>query len=435
MKIRQSDESSCIAEIRAREILDSRGNPTVECDVVLESGAAGRAAVPSGASTGDYEALELRDGGERYRGKGVRDAVETIEGELASELVGRDGRRQAEIDRAMCDLDGTDNKRNLGGNSILAVSLATARAAARDVQLPLYRYVGGSDARELPIPMMNILNGGAHAGNDVDLQEFMVVPLGAEKFPEAVRWGAEIFHALGDILAEADFDTGVGDEGGFAPNLESNEEALELIVESIELAGYEPGREVGIALDCAASELVDEEGRYVLESEGEAYTTEELIDWYGRVVDAFPVVSLEDGLDEDDWTGWSELSRQLGDRVQLVGDDLFVTRTERLSRGIEAGAANSILIKVNQVGTLTETLDAVRTAHRAGYTTVISHRSGETEDTSIADLAVAVGSGQIKTGSASRSERVAKYNRLFRIDERLGSTAEYPGIEAFPNLR
>lgn len=432
MKIQRSNESAAIAAIRGREILDSRGYPTVECDVVLESGASGRAAVPSGASTGDYEALELRDGGDRYRGRGVRDAVAAIHDEIAPELLGRDARRQAEIDRAMCELDGTDNKRNLGANAILGVSLAAARAAATQVGLPLYRYIGGSDARRLPVPMMNILNGGAHADNDVDLQEFMVVPLVGDAFAEAVRCGAEIFHALGDILGEADLSTGVGDEGGFAPDLDSNTEALDLIVESIELAGFTPGREVGVALDCAASELVGDEGQYVFESEGTSYTSDELVEWYETLVDAYPIVSIEDGLDEDDWAGWEQLSERLGDRVQLVGDDLFVTRTERLNRGIDMGAANSILVKVNQVGTLTETLEAVRAAHRANYTAVISHRSGETEDTTIADLAVAVGSGQIKTGSASRTDRVAKYNRLLRIEERLGGIAEFPGGAAFP---
>jgi enolase len=432
MKIERSNESAEIAAIRGREILDSRGHPTVECDIVLEGGASGRAAVPSGASTGDYEALELRDGGDRYGGRGVRDAVAAIEDEIAEELVGRDTRRQAELDAAMCALDGTDNKRNLGANAILGVSLAAARAAATQIGLPLYRYIGGSDARRLPVPMMNILNGGAHADNDVDLQEFMVVPLVDDGFAKAVRCGTEIFHALGDILGEADLNTGVGDEGGFAPDLDSNVEALDLIVESIELAGFTPGREVAVALDCAASEFVDEEGRYVLESEGAAYRSGELVDWYESLVEDYPVISIEDGLDEDDWVGWQKLSDRLGDEVQLVGDDLFVTRTERLNRGIEMGVANSILVKANQVGTLTETLEAVRAAHRAGYTAVISHRSGETEDTTIADLAVAVGAGQIKTGSASRTDRVAKYNRLLRIEERLGETAAYPGAAAFP---
>jgi enolase len=420
--------SDAIRTITAREILDSRGNPTVECEVLLESGAGGRAAVPSGASTGEHEALELRDGGERYGGKGVQEAVENIRTEIAPELKGASAVGQSRVDRAMLELDGTDNKRNLGANAILGVSLACAKAAATHLGLPLWRYVGGTAAEVLPVPMMNIINGGEHADNSVDLQEFMVMPVGAESMREAVRHGAEIFHTLEGVLSEGGFSTAVGDEGGFAPNLDSNEEAIELILESVEQAGFDPGDDVMLALDCAASEFY-EGGQYQLQGEGKSYGTDELIAFYERLVDEYPVASIEDGLDEDDWKGWAELNRRLGDRVQLVGDDLFATNPTRLERGIQEGAANSILVKVNQIGTLTETLEAVRMAHRAGLSAVISHRSGETEDTTIAHLAVAVASGQIKTGSLSRSDRVAKYNELLRIAESLGSSATYPGRE------
>ncbi len=420
-----SDE---IRTIESREILDSRGNPTVECEVLLESGAGGRAAVPSGASTGDYEALELRDGGERFDGKGVQQAVANIRDEIAPELVGMSAVGQSALDRRMLEIDGTDNKSNLGANAILGVSLACAKAAATHLGLALWRYVGGTAAEVLPVPMMNIINGGEHADNNVDLQEFMVMPTAAGSMREAVRHGAEIFHALQGVLSEAGFSTAVGDEGGFAPDLDSNEEAIELILQSIDQAGFEPGREVVLALDCAASEL-HEDGEYRLEGEGRTYSTDELISFYEELVDTYPVVSIEDGLDEDDWAGWAQLNGRLGDRIQLVGDDLFATNPERLARGIDEDVANSILVKVNQIGTLTETLEAVRMAHRAGYTAVISHRSGETEDTTIAHLAVAVASGQIKTGSLSRSDRVAKYNELMRIADSLGSEGVYPGAD------
>ena len=424
-----------IASIDAREILDSRGNPTIECEVVLQSGTMGRAAVPSGASTGEHEALELRDGGERYGGKGVLDAVSNVRHEIEPELVGYDATRQTGVDGLMLELDGTDNKRHLGANSMLSVSLATARAAANELGLSLYRYIGGTAANVLPVPMMNIINGGEHADNSVDLQEFMIMPVSANSMGEAIRYGAEIFHALQGVLSKAGLSTAVGDEGGFAPDLDSNTEALDLIVESIQKAGYEPGRDILLALDCAASELVDESGEYVLEGEGVRYSSEELVDFYEELVDGYPIVSIEDGLDEDDWSGWKTMTERIGERVQIVGDDLFVTNTTRLAKGIERGIANSILIKVNQIGTLTETMDAIRMAHRAGYTSVISHRSGETEDTTIASLAVAVGSGQIKTGSMSRSDRVAKYNELLRIEDELGSAANYPGLDALSKFR
>lgn len=420
--------SDAIRTITAREILDSRGNPTVECEVLLESGAGGRAAVPSGASTGEHEALELRDGGERYGGKGVQGAVENIRTEIAPELEGASAVGQSRLDRTMLELDGTDNKRNLGANAILGVSLACAKAAATHLGLPLWRYVGGTAAEVVPVPMMNIINGGEHADNSVDLQEFMVMPVGAESMREAVRHGAEIFHALQEVLSKDGFSTAVGDEGGFAPNLDSNEEAIELILESVERAGFKPGQDVVLALDCAASEFYEGD-EYRLKGEGKTYGTDELISFYERLVDEYPVASIEDGLDEDDWEGWARLNQRLGDRVQLVGDDLFATNPERLERGIEEEAANSILVKVNQIGTLTETLEAVRMAHRAGFSAVISHRSGETEDTTIAHLAVAVAGGQIKTGSLSRSDRVAKYNELLRIAESLGSSATYAGRE------
>ncbi|HEX5725415.1 MAG TPA: phosphopyruvate hydratase [Longimicrobiaceae bacterium] len=420
--------AATIQQVRAREILDSRGNPTVEADVVLSTGALGRAAVPSGASTGEHEAVELRDGDpRRYLGKGVRQAVANAGGEIARALAGRDAHDQAGVDRAMIELDGTPNKGRLGANAILAVSLATARAAAADAGLPLYRYLGGEGANLLPVPMLNILNGGAHAANTVDFQEFMVMPVGAERFSEGLRMGAEIFHALKKVLTAQKKSTGVGDEGGFAPDLADNDDALDLILQAVEQAGYRPGDEVVLALDVAASELW-RDGAYVFhKSSGERKTAAEMVelyrDWCGR----YPIRSIEDALAENDWDGWKQLTEALGGSTQLVGDDLFVTSTERLERGIREGVANAILIKVNQIGTLTETLEAIETARRAGYRAVMSHRSGETEDTFIADLAVATGVGQIKTGSASRTDRVAKYNQLLRIEEELGAAARYPG--------
>ncbi|HEY8482987.1 MAG TPA: phosphopyruvate hydratase [Longimicrobiales bacterium] len=421
-----------IVLVRAREILDSRGNPTVEAEVELESGAIGRAAVPSGASTGEFEALELRDADpRRYGGKGVLTAVRNINEVIGPALVGLDAYAQARVDRAMLDLDGTPNKSKLGANALLAVSLATARAAAEDAGLPLYRYLGGPQARLLPVPLMNILNGGAHAANNVDLQEFMIAPVGAESFPEALRIGVEVFHSLKKVLGARGKSTAVGDEGGFAPDLGSNEEAIELILEAIEKAGYRAGEDVVLALDAAASELY-RDGAYVFhKSTGERKTTEQMVEFWRGWAERYPIVSIEDPLDENDWEGWKALTAAIGDRVQLVGDDLFVTNTERLARGISIGAANSILIKVNQIGTLTETLEAIELARKNGYSYIISHRSGETEDTFIADLAVATRSGQIKTGSASRTDRVAKYNQLLRINEELGGMAEFPGREAF----
>jgi enolase len=417
-----------IIEIRAREILDSRGNPTVEADVILETGAAGRAAVPSGASTGEHEALELRDGDpKRYMGKGVLRAVQHIEETIAPAVRGMDAHDQIAVDRAMLELDGTENKERLGANSILAVSMATARAAADDLGLPLFRYLGGPMARTLPVPMMNILNGGAHAANTVDFQEYMIVPVGAESFAEALRMGAEVFHSLKKVLSKRGLSTNVGDEGGFAPNLKNDEEALAVIIEAIEAAKYAPGRQVALALDPAASELY-KNGTYTFKKSGAgSRDAQGMIELYTKWLDEYPIVSIEDGLAEDDWDGWAALTNALGDRVQLVGDDVFVTNTERLARGIESHVANSILIKVNQIGTLTETLEAIEMARSAGYLSVISHRSGETEDTFIADLAVATGAGQIKTGSASRTDRVAKYNQLLRIEEILNGAAEYPG--------
>jgi len=418
-----------IAEIRAREILDSRGNPTVECDVRLESGVMGRAAVPSGASTGEHEALELRDADpKRYGGKGVLRAVQHIEETIAPALRGMDATDQIGIDRALLELDGTPNKERLGANSILGVSMASSRAAAEELGLPLFRYLGGPMARTLPVPMMNILNGGAHATNTVDFQEFMIVPIGAESFSESLRMGAEVFHSLKKVLMKRGLGTGVGDEGGFAPDLKSDEEALKVVIEAIEAAKYAPGKQVAIALDVAASELYTKDGRYSFKKSG-AGTLDAagMIELYRRWLDEYPIVSIEDGLAEDDWEGWAALTAALGDRVQLVGDDIFVTNTERLARGIENHVANAILIKVNQIGTLTETLEAIEMARSAGYLSIISHRSGETEDTFIADLAVATGAGQIKTGSASRTDRVAKYNQLLRIEERLGESAEFPG--------
>ncbi|HET7549694.1 MAG TPA: phosphopyruvate hydratase [Gemmatimonadaceae bacterium] len=418
-----------IIDIRAREILDSRGNPTVEADVILQSGAVGRAAVPSGASTGEHEALELRDGDpKRYGGKGVLRAVQHIEETIAPAVRGMDSLDQVALDRAMLDLDGTPNKERLGANSILAVSMASARAASEELGLPLFRYIGGPMARVLPVPMMNILNGGAHATNTVDFQEYMIVPVGADSFAEALRMGAEVFHSLKKVLVKRGLSTGVGDEGGFAPDLSSDEEAITVILEAIEAAKYAPGRQVALALDCAASELRDKDGTYTFKkSQAGTRDAQGMIELYTRWLDEYPIVSIEDGLAEDDWDGWAALTEALGERVQLVGDDLFVTNTEFLAKGIEKHVANAILIKLNQIGTVTETLEAIEMARSAGYLSIISHRSGETADTFIADLAVATGAGQIKTGSASRTDRVAKYNQLLRIEELLGDSAEYPG--------
>jgi enolase len=421
---------SGIDKVHARQILDSRGNPTVEVDVLLKSGAAGRAAVPSGASTGEFEAVELRDGGDRWTGKGVSRAVANVNGELGEAVNGMDPADQEALDRAMIELDGTPNKGRLGANAILGVSLAAAKAAAAEAGQPLWRYLGGEAAHVLPVPMMNVLNGGAHADNRVDFQEFMIVPVGAPTFTEGVRMGDEVFHALKRTLHDQGLSTAVGDEGGFAPDLDSNEAALEALISGIEAAGYRPGDDVAIALDPATSEVF-KDGSYELEHEGRSLTSAELVDYWSDIASRYPVISIEDGLDEEDWDGWRLLTERLGDRVQLVGDDLFVTNTERLQRGIESGAANSILVKVNQIGTLTETLAAIRMAEEAGYSAVMSHRSGETEDTTIADLAVATGCGQIKTGAPSRSDRVAKYNQLLRIEEALGADASY-GIAPRP---
>ena len=421
---------TAIVDIKGREILDSRGNPTVEVDVTLETGAFGRAAVPSGASTGAHEALELRDGDpKRYGGKGVRKAVEAVNHDLLDLLAGLDAEDQGLIDGMMIELDGSADKSKLGANAILGVSLAVAKAAAEEAALPLYRYLGGVGARTLPVPLMNIVNGGAHADNALDIQEFMIVPQGAENFAEAVRCGAEVFHALRKALAAAGHNTNVGDEGGFAPNLGSAEEALGFITKAIEAAGYRPGEEVALALDCAASEFF-KNGKYDLKGEGETLDAAAMVDYLADLCAGYPIVSVEDGMAEDDWDGWAALTEVLGDKVQLVGDDIFVTSPARLARGIEAGVANSILIKLNQIGTLTETLDTVVMAHKAGYGAVISHRSGETEDTTIADLAVATNAGQIKTGSLSRSDRTAKYNQLLRIEAELGPAALYPGADA-----
>lgn len=427
--------STFISDIFAREILDSRGNPTLEVEVWLESGDMGRAAVPSGASTGAYEAVELRDGDkERYLGKGVLNAVDNVNEVIGPELIGLDVTDQIGIDQLMIGMDGTPNKAKLGANAILGVSLAAAKAAANYFGMPLYQYIGGVNAKELPVPMMNILNGGAHADNNVDIQEFMVLPVGAATFAEGLRMGAEIFHNLKSVLKSKGLNTAVGDEGGFAPSLKSNEEALSVIMEAIEKAGYKPGQDVFLGLDVAATEMY-KDGKYVLEGEGVTYSSDEMIAFYTRWVDKYPIISIEDGLSEDDWEGWAKITQTLGKRVQLVGDDLFVTNTERLSRGIKEGVANSILIKVNQIGTLTETLDAIEMAKRAGYTAVVSHRSGETDDTTIADLAVATNAGQIKTGAPSRADRVAKYNQLLRIEEELADLARYRGREVFYNLR
>ncbi|MEZ5120756.1 MAG: phosphopyruvate hydratase [Solirubrobacterales bacterium] len=421
---------SQIEKVHARQILDSRGNPTVEVEVSLRSGATGRAAVPSGASTGEFEATELRDGGERWLGKGVSNAVANVNGEIAQAVHGRDATDQAGLDRTMIDLDGTPNKSRLGANAVLGVSLAAAHAAAAEEGLPLWRYLGGEAAHVLPVPMMNVLNGGAHADNSVDFQEFMIVPAGAPTFAEGLRMGAEVFHALKRTLHARGLATAVGDEGGFAPNLESNEAALQVLIEGIEAAGYTPGDDVAIAMDPATSELYAG-GVYDLEHEGRKLSSGELAGYWADLCDRYPILSIEDGMDEEDWDGWKALTERIGDRVQLVGDDLFVTNTQRLKRGIELGVANSILVKVNQIGTLTETLDAIATAREAGYTAVMSHRSGETEDVTIADLAVATGCGQIKTGAPSRSDRVAKYNQLLRIEEQLGADATFPGRSAF----
>ena len=427
---------SVIESVYAREVLDSRGNPTVEVEVALESGAEGRAIVPSGASTGAFEAVELRDGDKsRYLGKGTQNAVNNVNTIIAPELEGLDAFDQPGIDGLLLELDGTPNKGKLGANAILGVSMAVARAAANELGLPLFQYIGGVNAKQLPVPMMNILNGGEHADNNVDVQEFMILPLGAPCFKEGLRMGAEVFHALKKVLGEKGLACGVGDEGGFAPNLGSNREALELIVEAIKAAGYEPGKDVMLGLDVAASEMYNEETKkYVLAGEGKELTAAEMVDLYEDWTTNFPIITIEDGLDEEDWAGWKVLTERLGKKVQLVGDDLFVTNTERLERGIEAGVANSILIKVNQIGTITETLDAIEMAKRAGYTAVISHRSGETEDTTIADLAVAVNAGQIKTGAPSRTDRVAKYNQLLRIEETVGAQARYCGLKSFYNL-
>ncbi|MFE5322848.1 phosphopyruvate hydratase [Paenibacillus sp. NPDC056579] len=424
-----------ITNVYAREVLDSRGNPTVEVEVYLESGAKGRAIVPSGASTGAYEAVELRDGDKsRYLGKGVLKAVENVNDIIAPELIGLDALDQVGIDNKMIELDGTPNKGKLGANAILAVSMAVARAAAEALDVPLYTYLGGFNAKQLPVPMMNIINGGAHADNNVDVQEFMVLPVGAPSFKEALRTGAEIFHSLKSVLKEKGLNTAVGDEGGFAPNFASNEEAITSILEAIERAGYKPGVDVFLGMDVASTEFY-KDGKYHLEGEGKSYTSAEFVDFLANWVDKYPIITIEDGCSEDDWEGWKLLTEKLGGKVQLVGDDLFVTNTARLSTGIEQDIANSILVKVNQIGSLTETFDAIEMAKRAGYTAVISHRSGESEDSTIADIAVATNAGQIKTGAPSRTDRVAKYNQLLRIEDQLGDTAQYAGKKAFYNLK
>ncbi|MGM0845747.1 MAG: phosphopyruvate hydratase [Bacillota bacterium] len=426
-----------ITDVYAREVLDSRGNPTVEVEVYTQSGAFGRALVPSGASTGEYEAVELRDGDkDRYLGKGVQKAVENVNNEIAEEIVGMDVTDQVAIDRAMMELDGTENKGKLGANAILGVSMAVARAAADFFGVELYQYLGGFNAKQLPVPMMNIVNGGEHADNNVDIQEFMVMPVGASTFKEGLRMGTEIFHSLKSVLKSKGYNTAVGDEGGFAPNLKSNEEALSTIIEAIEKAGYKPGEEVLLAMDVAASEIYNkEDGKYHLSGEGVVRTSEEMVDWYEEMCNKYPIVSIEDGLDENDWDGFKLLTDRIGNKVQLVGDDLFVTNTTKLAQGIEQGIGNSILIKVNQIGTLTETFDAIEMAKRAGYTAVISHRSGETEDSTIADIAVATNAGQIKTGAPSRTDRVAKYNQLLRIEDQLAHTAQYLGAKTFYNIK
>ena len=422
-----------IIDVTARQILDSRGNPTVEVEVELEAGVVGRAAVPSGASTGEYEAVELRDEGGEYMGRGVRTAVDNVNNVIAEEIVGFDATDQRLVDRMLIELDGTPNKAKLGANAILGVSLATAYAAAAALELPLYQYVGGCNAYQLPVPMMNIMNGGKHADNNVDLQEFMIMPVGAASFEEALRICAEVYHGLKAVLKAKGLSTAVGDEGGFAPDLASNEAAIQVIMEAIDAAGYEPGNDVFIALDPAASSFF-EGGKYVLENEGRSLTSAEMVDYYAALVAKYPIISIEDGLAEDDWDGFKLMTDKLGDRIQVMGDDLFVTNTERLARGIELGCANSILIKLNQIGTLSETLDCIEMAKRAGWTAVCSHRSGETEDTTLADLAVATNAGQIKSGAPARTDRVAKYNQLLRIEEMLGESAWYPGLKAFYNL-
>ena len=425
---------SLIVEIYAREVLDSRGNPTVEVEVTTENGIVGTAIVPSGASTGVHEAVELRDGDKaRYLGKGTLNAVNNVNEKIADELIGFDVFDQVGIDRALIQIDGTDNKSNLGANAILGVSMAVARAASIESDTPLYEYIGGVNAKTLPVPMMNILNGGEHADNNVDIQEFMVMPAGAVSFKEALRMGNEDFHNLKTVLKSKGYNTAVGDEGGFAPNLNSNEEALQTIMEAIEKAGYVPGKDIFLALDVASSEMY-ENGKYNFKGEGKVYTSEELVNYYSNLVNKYPIISIEDGLSEDDWDGWKLLTEKLGNKVQLVGDDLFVTNYSRLNLGINKGIANSILIKLNQIGTITETLDAIELAKTNGYTCVISHRSGETEDTTIADLAVAVNSGQIKTGSASRTDRICKYNQLLRIEDRLGENSKFLGLSAFYNI-
>jgi enolase len=424
---------SDIEQLIGREILDSRGNPTVEVDVLLESGATGRAAVPSGASTGTHEAVELRDGGTRYLGKGVLGAVEHVNGEIATAVAGLEALDQRALDAALVDLDGTPNKSRLGANAILGVSLAVAHAASDEVGLPLYRYVGGAGSHVLPVPMMNVLNGGVHADNNVDMQEFMIVPVGAASFAEALRWGAETYHTLKGLLHSRGLSTAVGDEGGFAPDLPSNEEAVRVLIEAIEQAGHVPGEEVAVAIDAAASEFY-RDGAYRLESEGRTLGSVELASYLAGLIARYPIISIEDGMAEDDWDGWAALTAEVGGRVQLVGDDVFVTNETRLERGIASGVANAILIKVNQIGTLSETLDTMARASRSSYASVMSHRSGETEDTTIADLAVATGCGQIKTGAPARSDRVAKYNQLLRIESGLGDSARYPGRQAFAPL-
>lgn len=423
-----------IEDVVAREIIDSRGNPTVEVDVYLSSGVMGRAAVPSGASTGEREAVELRDGGERYCGKGVMDAVNNVEEIIGPEILGIDAIDQVLIDNIMIELDGTPNKSKLGANAILGVSLAVAKAAATALDIPLYRYIGGANAKTLPLPMMNILNGGSHADNNVDIQEFMIMPIGGETFTEALRIGTEVFHNLKKVLSSKGYNTAVGDEGGFAPNLKSNEEAIEVILEAIEKAGYKPGKDVLLALDAAASEFYEDGLYHFKKSDGSKKSSQEMVEFYKSWVDKYPIVSIEDGLDENDWDGWKKLTDALASKIQLVGDDIFVTNTDILREGIEKGVANSILIKVNQIGTLTETLDAIEMAKKAGYTAVISHRSGETEDTTIADIAVATNAGQIKTGSASRTDRIAKYNQLLRIEGELGPIAVFDGKASLYNL-
>ena len=426
---------SAIVDIVGREVLDSRGNPTVECDVLLESGVMGRAAVPSGASTGSREAIELRDGDKsRYLGKGVLKAVENINTEIAEAVLGLDAAEQAFLDKTLIDLDGTENKGRLGANAMLAVSMAVARAAAEEAGLPLYRYFGGSTSMQMPVPMMNVINGGAHANNNLDIQEFMILPVGAPSFREAIRWGAEVFHALKKIIHDKGMSTAVGDEGGFAPSVDGHEAAIQLILEAIDKAGYTAGEQIALGLDCAASEFY-KDGKYHLEGEGLQLSAEQWTDMLATWVDKYPIISIEDGMHEGDWDGWKHLTERLGQKVQLVGDDLFVTNTKILKEGIQKGIANSILIKINQIGTLTETFEAIEMAKRAGYTAVISHRSGETEDSTIADIAVGLNALQIKTGSMSRSDRMAKYNQLLRIEEDLGDVAKYPGRDAFYNLR